>query len=506
MRAAVRSVSSRSVSVRRAGAALTIGAATSTLDQAIALLRSVGGRMYLPGLTSRVASDGSGAVPVAGDVVGYVPDLVSGGLGPELLPAFDFTKWTPINNPVGVTQNSWTMDATGGGMRLPGTLVPGKRYSVTITFTTTSSSLVLFADAAKLPCVSGVPQTFVSDGTGFFYLRVSTPGTTTVSRIELREVIALAQDTTASKPLIKRVPILGPELVENGGFDSAASWVLNNGATVSGGVLTLPQAGHASQFLPSATLGKQYAITTSTDSGSAGNVFLNVYIGSCAAYGVFTSTAVAQKTVVIAASTNRTLIIQQDPNAVGTSAITNISVREILGYTERYSLEFDGVDDYMSASSAATLSDGLVMVWSGRKLDASAQDRLVALWDTATTTEAAISTTGAGVEVKLRVPGYGEFSGAAADFSVGAVTTVALRITASTASIRVNGGAWVNASHGRVLPGTLLSFGVSARPNGTLPATQAISAAMVANLGANATDANIAILERAAAQAVGITL
>lgn len=49
-----------------------------TIQQAIALLRSVGGRMYIPGPTSRILTDGTGAAAVAGDVIGYMPDRVTG--------------------------------------------------------------------------------------------------------------------------------------------------------------------------------------------------------------------------------------------------------------------------------------------------------------------------------------------------------------------------------------------------------------------------------------------
>ena len=44
----------------RTGSALTIGAAQTQLAQAIALLRSVGGRMYIPGPTSRILAVGVG--------------------------------------------------------------------------------------------------------------------------------------------------------------------------------------------------------------------------------------------------------------------------------------------------------------------------------------------------------------------------------------------------------------------------------------------------------------
>lgn len=262
MRAAVRSVSARSVSVRRAGSALTIGAATSELSQIIALLRSVGGSLYLPGQTNRVAADGSGASVLDGDVVGYVPDLVGSGN-------------------------------------------------------------------------------------------------------------ALTQATTANKPLIKRVPILGPELVVNGSGDNTAGWLCPDAtvATVGGEfVLTAVKTAYPAMFRAFPTVvGKKYLVSGDMRNGTATT---SIAVYPIPQQGeVYTSTATSTMTtrtcefVATGTTTQVAASMRTTSAVVGSTAIfDNISVREILGYRDVWTLNFDGVNDVLSSSAVSQWADDLIVM------------------------------------------------------------------------------------------------------------------------------------------------
>jgi len=382
----------------------------SELNQAIALLRSVGGRMYLPGLTSRVASDGSGAVPVAGDVIGFLPDRVTG----------------------------------------------------------------LTANAAT-------------------------------------------QATTAAKPKLIREPILGPELVVNGDFSNGTTgWVANQASiSVVNGELVVTATGsaypQAAQQIAT-TVGKTYRLRGSGRNGTStagrftdSNGALSVSANLSATMAAYTVDAVATgSNCLLSARVANTAVVGQ------TAIFDNISVREIIGYTERYSLEFDGVNDVLVGTAGPTLSDGLVMVWAGSPQRTEPKGgRYADLWATDGTLQefglTALSSNR--FDARLRVVGYGEFNLPHLDeFQLGSDYIVTILITATTLNIRVNGGGWTSTEHGRTLTNVALVPGIGARPPSTLYSNATHNYFAYANLGANATDANIAILERAAAQAAGISL
>ena len=182
-------------------------------------------------------------------------------------------------------------------------------------------------------------------------------------------------------------------------------------------------------------------------------------------------------------------------------------IGEILGYTERYSLEFDGVNDYMAASSAATLSDGLVMVWAGKLLRNGPEgfDQPLGLRGSTEMLNVVQSPGTTDIVAEYKVNGVWTAGVSIPTGSVGSANVIACRVKGGLLALRKNGGAWSSTS----IPATkneLVKLNLGAAAQGYSHANQSLSAAMVANLGANATDANIAILERAAAQAAGITL
>lgn len=529
----------RSVAGVSARSAFTISSYQTPISKAIALLRSVGGRMLVPGLSSRVLNDGSGLPPVMYDPIGRLPDRVTGGLGPNkivnALSATEVGGWSANTISAATVDGAGfriTVAQYGSNTEQKVAVTPGVPVTLTATYkrgdisTSTTAPNVrtsAYSQIAQLPIPTTTLQTSSVTFTpteNFVWIRFWSGGTypdgsyTYFENVSIREVTAATQATTGFKPKLIREPILGPELMINGSGGNTSGWTPTRCTVASvGGEFVLTVSGAVLPNIKqtvSTVVGKSYRLTTSQRQGTT-TFPVSADITGVAGTGKTNSTTVmtqfSRDFIATSDSSVVSVFVDNTSAVVGSTAIfDNISVREILGYTERYSLEFDGVDDYMAASSAATLSDGLVMVWAGKQLSAAAGKRLLAGWDTTTLNEFGIGTTATGGDVRLRVSGYSEFGALSLPISIGSATVITIKLTATNVSARFNGGAWSNAAHGRVLPNTVLALGLGARSSGPLPANCIMSASMVANLGANATDANIAILERAAAQLAGVTL
>lgn len=175
-----------------------------------------------------------------------------------------------------------------------------------------------------------------------------------------------------------------------------------------------------------------------------------------------------------------------------------------------WSFRSDGLDDVLIGTPGPTLSDGLVMVWAGAYLTApgAAFKRLLAADDTNTGANAiGLSATLSTVTVAALVSGANAASPVAVSVALGEVSIVTAVLTSTGLRIRKNGGQWVSSSHSTPLPNTVMTPGIGARPLALAGFSNSNhSFSCIANMGANATDANIRILEEAAAKAAGVTL
>lgn len=128
-------------------------------------------------------------------------------------------------------------------------------------------------------------------------------------------------------------PVLGPELVANGGFDSAATWSLSGGSSISGGVAVatgLGQYGIISQAA-NTTAGRLYRVTFDVVSISAGAVRA-IFHGNTQ-QSLANVTAVGRFSVDVVATGSNTSIALQSAIATSLSGqFDNFSVREITGY------------------------------------------------------------------------------------------------------------------------------------------------------------------------------
>ena len=126
--------------------------------------------------------------------------------------------------------------------------------------------------------------------------------------------------------------VLGPELVTNGGFDSASDWVLGSGWSISGGVASAnPATGIINQnaYYTRYQTGKTYLITITISSYTSGYLqcYLRGNLGSTAT-NVFNS-ARTWTCIATAGSSTTEGIVFGFGNFVG--SVDNISVRELPG-------------------------------------------------------------------------------------------------------------------------------------------------------------------------------
>lgn len=188
---------------------------------------------------------------------------------------------------------------------------------------------------------------------------------------------AATQAARRSQPKLVRAPILGPELVVNGDFSNGLTgWVVVPNSppgtidivageavvTSQGGFTNLNNVGNR----PTVLEGRQYRLTYSgrLAGASAGWVIVG-RTGAGDQYGTLPiTTDMRQRTLdITAAGSDIALALQVNATIVGGQAIfDNISVREILGHTDRYYWEFDGLDDQLEfVPPTAAVGNGLLL-------------------------------------------------------------------------------------------------------------------------------------------------
>lgn len=191
------------------------------------------------------------------------------------------------------------------------------------------------------------------------------------------------QATTASKPLIVRVPKrVGGELVTNGTFDTNVSgWTPVLGGTIthsSGSAIVGSSAGsdRTVEQIITTKVGSVYQISVNVSAISAGaqTIAAGTASGSGNLYAV-PSTALGQRSATFTATTTTTYIGWFCGDANRTATIDNISVREVLEFSN--AMSFDGSNDFLQTglttgnegwvcAGVRTTSDATqAIVWGG---------------------------------------------------------------------------------------------------------------------------------------------
>lgn len=219
-------------------------------------------------------------------------------------------------------------------------------------------------------------------------------GTTPVTA--LGQPVGLMLDK--SKGLVR-----GPELVTNGGFDSDLSgWSVSTGAgdliEWVGGTVHITTTGSVATFLNQniLTAGKFYEIEFDVLAGSSGKLKL-YQVGTSGEYNV--DMTPGHKRFVLPQSSGSVFGFYRVNGVAADAYIDNISVRELPGNhasqstdtarptlqqdaNGKYYLDFDGVDDFLSAS--LVLSAYPLTLAAAAKADANAEGGVVSLYQSST--------------------------------------------------------------------------------------------------------------------------
>jgi hypothetical protein len=295
------------------------------------------GVWFDPSDMSTMFQDSDGTMPVTepGQPVGLILDKSKGGTRTRYVSVPPFTDLASAVT--SKTARSFTVVSVGGVYIDLGS--PG-RYRVSLQLTGPTGTVQILDDSrivggsstvlASIPTVSGVEcgNNFdIYSQAGSIYLRSSSAGTVTVSRIEIHEVLP-------------GEVALGPELVYNGDFSSGITgWFKTSNAsiTVTGGVLTLTAESTAQgvyRDLPVVD-GKVYLVTALTRITGEGSY--SVRFSSPSWQAATTTPPLTNGEfqevhfLYVGRTTHPRLVVRTDSIGVPVE-VKSLSVKEILGH------------------------------------------------------------------------------------------------------------------------------------------------------------------------------
>ncbi|QBK69578.1 hypothetical protein [Acinetobacter johnsonii] len=167
-----------------------------------------------------------------------------------------------------------------------------------------------------------------------------------------------SQTTSASRPILRSIPILGTEVIVDPEFNDPSYWnVSSTGTTsVSGGFAHFNAAptGNNVNTADVITLGKTYQLTFTISSISGGAIRPAISIGT-GNVNFANFNKVGTYTVVAVAS-GKVPTIQITAIGDTTATVDSISVKEVLGYKTNTFIEYDGIDDKLITTLSAQLT------------------------------------------------------------------------------------------------------------------------------------------------------
>lgn len=318
--------------------------------------------------TTYIDSTGTQPVTAINDLVGLLTDRSygAGNLGGELSPGFSSATGWALGAGSAITDGKLVCTAMGTGVNAiyPIGSQQGKSYAVTYTIDT------LTAGSIKLIASSGVSgQTRTTTGT-FTELIVPTGTagnigfqpvatfTGSIASFSVREVLGnhASQPTTASKPLVTRVPRkLGPNIAIP--TTATTGWGTTSASIASDGTaLTVTNTSAAEGYAnssPPLLGGKTYLVTLVVNPSTGGGAI--TLAGTRIGLG---GAGFKQYTVSPTSDflSNGLRVSTNSATAGHTIAFQNISVQEVLEWTP--ALDFDGSNDLLTLSSGAILQQG----------------------------------------------------------------------------------------------------------------------------------------------------
>ena len=244
----------------------------------------------------------------------------------------------------------------------------------------TPGATIIGAPGVKKTLNQLIKSLFSNGEQGFFYdtndlstmyqnAAGTIPVTTAGQPVELRKDKSgrnnhAFQTVSASRPILQQTPILGNELVVNGGFSGGVTgWGAVDGTTevILNGYLKFNNALTANPNVIQYNVirpAKTYAVSFKVANRTAGGVFLVLY-GDSWRSTVLTPIAQANGvfSTIISSHVGATGTIGIRTQDNTTLDITNVSIREVTGYqTDQNYLKFDGVDDKLTTTLPTQLT------------------------------------------------------------------------------------------------------------------------------------------------------
>lgn len=193
-------------------------------------------------------------------------------------------------------------------------------------------------------------------------------------------LVADFKQNSGREAYAKAVPVLGPELVTNGGFDDASGWGGGGGGgmpTISGGVADYGPHTSGASFLTRTgeTLTAGYSII-SFDADQSGQLYIDPGIGT---YSIVHSAA-AGRNEVRAFTGSGNLVLRSNVGGAYAGTLDNVSVREVIGYRAAQSNFAELFPDFSRSGNATMVdSDGLLK-WAPHNLLRWSEDLSNAVW------------------------------------------------------------------------------------------------------------------------------
>lgn len=282
----------------------------------------------------------------------------------------DFSTWTKTAAVTSAVGNTFTTNGLGGCIKNP--IIFGlpaqKCYNVRIIGTCTaahkirSSSSVtgeVLVQAGAFDITIKSPLTFY-DGTLYFQLQAA--GTITVNSISIKEITGnhAYQATSAARPLLKQIPIIGQSILNESFNNGTTGWTLFGDAvySVTNGVLSITAnaatTGIYKDFVVQS--GKSYILKAKI-TGQARVIAYSAYAFSPSLVSISNGASIATFT-----STSTALRVYLYCNSSQTGTLDDVQLDELLGYRiERNYVEYDGIDDKLLTNFTASLSNCTVV-------------------------------------------------------------------------------------------------------------------------------------------------